>query len=91
MYRQQDKLLTYAELEQRHAISITEHEVWAEVEFERQCCYHGFSHCYFRHLRTTYCAHRKILNVDGLGDVKTKVEEGGNGQFHGELFSVRLD
>ena len=68
---------TYAEFEQRHAMSITEHEAWVEVEFERQCCYCRFSERYRRDLRITYCAHWKILNVDGLGDAKTKQKEKG--------------
>ena len=36
--RQHDNAATYDELEQRHAMSITEHDFWAEVEFERHCC-----------------------------------------------------
>jgi hypothetical protein len=39
LYRQHDNEATYVELEQRHPISITEHDVWVDVEFDRHCCY----------------------------------------------------
>jgi hypothetical protein len=39
VYKQHDNAATYVELEQRQAMSITEHDVWVDVEFDRHCCY----------------------------------------------------
>ena len=74
--RQHDNAATYVELEQRQAISITEHDFWVEVEFERHCCYSYISSRPFSIFDITYCAYREFRDCNGLYNSKeTKVQQ----------------